>query len=69
MLDIGQTGVLDRGYQDHSRFDTWIEDDKHFVARLKKNTQRETLQQLPFLKGVPIFFLRTGPTRRQEITG
>ena len=56
MLDIGQTGVLDRGYQDHSRFDQWIADGKHFVARLKKNTQRQILQPLPFLKGGPIFF-------------
>ena len=56
MLEMGQTGVLDRGYQDHSRFDLWIEEGKHFVARLKKNTRWNILEQLPFDKGGPVFF-------------
>jgi len=34
ILEPGQTGVIDRGYQDHDRFDEWIDDEKHFVARL-----------------------------------
>ena len=33
ILEVGQTGVVDRGYQDHSRFDEWIDEKKHFVAR------------------------------------
>lgn len=55
-LEKGETGVVDRGYQDHHRFDDWIEEGKHFVARLKKNTQYEILQHLPFQKGSSIFF-------------
>lgn len=55
-LSIGQTGVVDRGYQDHQRFDEWIDSDKHFVARLKKNTRWELIQSLPFIKGNDIFF-------------
>jgi len=56
IIEPGQTSVVDRGYQDHVRFDAWIEEGKHFVARIKKNTQWEILEELPFLKGTNIFF-------------
>jgi hypothetical protein len=46
ILESGQTGV----YQDHSRFDEWIDEEKHFVARLKNNTKWEVLEKLPFGK-------------------
>ena len=47
---------MDRGYQDHTRFDEWIEDGMHFVARLKNNTTWEVLEELPFEKGGKVFF-------------
>jgi hypothetical protein len=56
LLEQGQTGVIDRGYQDHTRFDAWIDEGKHFVARIKKNTQWEILKELPFAPGTHIFF-------------
>ncbi len=56
ILESGQTGVVDRGYQDHSRFDEWIDEGKHFVARLKNNTRWEVLEKLPFDKNSNIFF-------------
>jgi hypothetical protein len=56
ILEPGQTGVLDRGYQDHDRFDEWIDDKKHFVARLKNNTKWDVIDRLPFDKGGKIFF-------------
>jgi len=56
ILESGQTGVVDRGYQDHSRFDEWIDEGKHFVARLKNNTKREVLEKLPFDKNSKVFF-------------
>lgn len=56
ILEPGQTGVVDRGYQDHSRFDEWIDEKKHFVARLKNNTKREVLEKLPFDKNSKVFF-------------
>ena len=71
LLQMGQTGVLDRGYQDHSRFDQWIEEGKHFVARLKKNTQWNILHQLPFDKGGKVFFfaqVRLGDKNHQMNT-
>lgn len=56
ILQPGQTGVVDRGYQDHDRFDEWIDEEKHFVARLKKNTRWEIIKKLPFNKGGKVFF-------------
>ena len=56
ILESGQTGVVDRGYQDHSRFDEWIDEKKHFVARLKNNTKWEVLEKLPFDKNGEVFF-------------
>ena len=60
ILQTGQTGVLDRGYQDHCRFDQWIDEGKHFVVRLKKNTQWELMESLPFTAGNKIFFFGKG---------
>jgi hypothetical protein len=56
ILESGQTGVMDRGYQDHSRFDEWIDEEKHFVARLKNNTKWGVLEKLPFDKNSKVFF-------------
>jgi hypothetical protein len=56
ILESGQTGVMDRGYQDHTRFDEWIGEEKHFVARLKNNTKWEVLKKLPFSKNSKVFF-------------
>ena len=56
LLKEGETGVLDRGYQDHQRFDAWIAEGKHIVVRLKKNTKWEVIEALPFEKGTSIFF-------------
>ena len=51
-----QTAVVDRGYQDHSLFDQWIDTKRHFVARLRANTTKEIIESLPFEKGTSIFF-------------
>ena len=56
LLDRGETAVLDRGYQDHRRFDTWIDEGKHFVARVKNNTRYQIIEELSFEKGSGIFF-------------
>lgn len=54
-LEVGQTGVMDRGYQDHKRFDAWIEEGKHIVVRIRNNTQWIILEELPFPEGTSIF--------------
>ena len=52
LLEKGQTGVMDRGYQDHTRFDDWIRQGKHFVVRVKKNIQYHILARLPKKKRI-----------------
>jgi hypothetical protein len=44
ILSPGQTGVTDRGYQAHDRFDQWQEELKHFVSRIKAGTKKTILK-------------------------
>jgi len=44
ILSPGQTGVMDRGYQAHARFDQWQEDGKHFVCRIKTITRKKRIK-------------------------
>ena len=39
-----QTGVMDRGYQSHQRFDQWQNDEKQFVCRIKEKTTKTIIQ-------------------------
>jgi len=55
-LEPGETGVVDRGYVDYQRFDAWIDQGKHFVARIRKNAQYEIVERLPLPSGTKIFF-------------
>lgn len=55
-LAPGDTGVLDRGYVDYHLFDAWIDEGKHFVARIRKNAQRDVLEQLPIPAHTTLFF-------------
>jgi hypothetical protein len=40
ILDAGQTGIMDRGYQCHKTFDVLQREAKHFVCRIKSNTTK-----------------------------
>jgi len=44
ILSPGQTGVMDRGYQAHDRFDQWQEEGKHFVCRIKAITRKKRIK-------------------------
>jgi hypothetical protein len=44
ILSPGQTGVMDRGYQAHDRFDQWQEEGKHFVCRIKASTRKKCIK-------------------------
>lgn len=44
ILSPGQTGITDRGYQAHDRFDQWQEEFKHFVSRIKASTKKTILK-------------------------
>ncbi len=45
ILEPGQTGVMDRGYQQHQIFDTLQQEKKHFVCRIKANTIKTCLEK------------------------
>jgi len=44
ILSSGQTGVMDRGYQAHDRFDQWQEEGNHFVCRIKAGTRKKRIK-------------------------
>ncbi len=56
IIDPGQTGVQDRGYQAHHLFDQWQRDNCHFVCRIRKSTKKTTLEQLPLQENSYVFF-------------
>jgi hypothetical protein len=55
-LETEITGVFDRGYQDHQRFDVWHSEGKYFVCRIKGNTQKSVVEQLTIPEKAKIFF-------------
>ncbi len=56
LLDQGQTGVLDRGYQSHQRFDQWQRDNIQFICRIKAGTTKTVLKTLPTDPESSVFF-------------
>jgi hypothetical protein len=44
LLSSGKTGVLDRGYQCHKRFDQWQQEGRQFICRIKASTKKECLE-------------------------
>ena len=56
IVEPGQTGIMDRGYQSHDLFDQWQANNIHFVCRIKGNTQKSCIKELPFETGGNIFY-------------
>lgn len=56
ILEPGETGVLDRGYQHHKNFDLLQSEEKHFVCRIKANTTKECLEKIPLLEDTIVFY-------------
>lgn len=56
IIEPGQTGVLDRGYQAHHLFDQWQKDGCHFVCRIKEATHREVIEEFPVKENSHVFF-------------
>ncbi|MCP4372661.1 MAG: IS4 family transposase [Deltaproteobacteria bacterium] len=56
IIEPGQTGVLDRGYQAHHLFDQWQQDKCHFVCRIKEATNKEVLEEYPVQEDSHVFF-------------
>ncbi len=56
ILEPGQTGIMDRGYQNHNNFDQLQQQGMHFVCRIKDNTTKTCLKELPVKKDSIIFY-------------
>ena len=56
ILSPGQTGVLDRGYQAHDRFDHWQKEEKHFACRIKAKTKKTRIKENDIKPGSKIFY-------------
>lgn len=56
IISPGQTGVLDRGYQAHNRFDQWQKDGKHFVCRIKAKTHKKRINETDIKPGSKVFY-------------
>lgn len=56
ILDPGQTGIGDRGYQDHALFDSLQAEGRHFVIRIKSKTIKTVVQQNTVHPGGIVFY-------------
>jgi hypothetical protein len=56
ILEPGQTGIMDRGYQHHQNFDQLQEEQKHFVCRIKGNTHKSCLEKYDIEPDSLIFY-------------
>ena len=56
IIDKGETGVMDRGYQSHDHFDQWQAADKFFVCRIKENTHKTVIKENSINSGSIVFY-------------
>jgi len=56
ILEPGQTGIMDRGYQHHHNFDNLQEEQKHFVCRIRGNTHKTCIEQYDVEPNSIIFY-------------
>ena len=56
ILSPGQTGVCDRGYQEHAEFDSLQAEGKHFVIRIKANTTKTVVREYDINDGSIVFY-------------
>jgi len=56
ILSPGDTGVLDRGYQSHKKFDQWQGEDIFFMCRVKASTRKAIVKANPTKTGSIVFY-------------
>ncbi|GKT11008.1 hypothetical protein DSTSK_43130 [Desulforhabdus sp. TSK] len=56
IVSPGQTGVLDRYYQCHKNFDLWQQENRHFVCRIRANTNKICIEMHPVAPGGIVFY-------------
>jgi len=56
IIEKGQTGVMDRGYQCHQCFDQWQTDEKQFVCRIQERTTKTIIRENTVNPGGIVFY-------------
>ena len=56
ILSEDQTGVMDRGYQSHKRFDQWQHDGTLFMCRIKAGTKKTIVKKNSIVPDSIVFF-------------
>lgn len=56
ILDAGQTGIMDRGYQCHKTFDELQREEKHFVCRIKSHTTKTEITRHVVMPHTMVFY-------------
>jgi len=56
ILAPGGTGVMDRGYQNHKLFDTWQQEGKHYICRIKASTEKKIIRENNVKPGSIVFY-------------
>lgn len=56
ILSAGQTGIGDRGYQEHALFDSLQENGKHFVIRVRNKTTKTVIRKNEIPTGGIVFY-------------
>ena len=56
ILSPGETGVMDRGYQSHERFDQWQEEEVLFICRIRAKTKTTALESRPIPSDSIVFY-------------
>jgi hypothetical protein len=58
IIDKGETGVMDRGYQSHDHFDQWQAAEKFFACRIRENTHKTVIRENAVNPGSIVFYDR-----------
>lgn len=45
IIEKGETGVMDRGYQSYDHFDQWQDAEKFFVCRIREKTRKTVIRE------------------------
>jgi len=56
ILAPGETGVMDRGYQNHKLFDIWQQEGKHYICRIKASTEKTIIRENNVQPGSIVFY-------------
>jgi hypothetical protein len=56
IIDKGETGIMDRGYQSHDHFDQWQASEKLFICRIRENTHKSVIRENAVIADSIVFY-------------